>query len=177
MFTSLLVSSLGCDQNDSTECTETIHLVEDYFRVDTVKTCSIKIEINPIHNSYTFAEPIDFTVEVLNIDTVCCRLVYYYPDYSTFGPWTMMANLVQEPEIRDVLEYPNKSILSSQLYFNETIQDHAQVLQPGSSITDTISLSDISIYKVGEYLPKGEYLLNVYYYGISSNYINFEVIN
>jgi hypothetical protein len=89
----------------------------------------------------------------------------------------MMANLVQEPEIRDVLEYPNKSILSSQLYFNETIQDHAQVLQPGSSITDTISLSDISIYKVGEYLPKGEYLLNVYYYGISSNYINFEVIN
>ncbi len=91
-------------------------------------------------------------------------------------PWATQATLINVETKKSAVKW-QRSVISSQIYFEHQLTNYYFLLNPGKSTNKKCKLSDIVVFDSDNYtLPKGSYELKIFYYNNCSNSLSFKVI-
>jgi len=120
-------------------------------------------------------DDIILNIQVKNIGSKIIKLLFDRPE-TQFGPWATSAILIDHSTRQSVLEYENRSVLSSQLYTSEDLFPHYYYLKPNDSLNKDFTLrSIVGIDSKDGTLAPGHYNLQLYYYGLQSNSLQLQI--
>ncbi len=144
----------------------------DTLSVQSKQNVSPKVEVKIalIDTIIKSGDRITLTIKLTNTGSINQKLLFDKPVISTGGPWATSATVIDAKTKKSVLKYPNKVVLSSQIYPEDQLKDNYYNLIPGQSIEKEYELTDIVVFNSGSYkLPKGSYIIQLLYYNNFSN--------
>ncbi|MDN3585030.1 hypothetical protein [Mucilaginibacter flavus] len=115
--------------------------------------------------------------EIINKSNVIQKVLLDNPGLLTFGPWTTSAQLIGLKNGKS-LQYSSRSSMNSHLSYEDELQGKFRNLFVGGSLATTYKLKDIvAFFNADEDhpLPKGWYLLQLFYGDAASNKVKFYV--
>lgn len=123
-----------------------------------------------------YGDKIVLNINLVNKNNQEQKLLFDKPAVSTGGIWMTSGSVINAETKESMLEYENKAILSSQIYFEEELKDKYYCLKPNQSIGGQYKLTDFVVFNSPEnLLPKGIYKVQLFYYNNPSNIITVEI--
>lgn len=175
LFLSLIM--VGCKSKDKREKVTPEVKSEEVITLDfktPIKKLDVKISLDT--NTIKFGEEIRINLTVKNDRSKTVRFLFANPSKS-FGPWATSASLIDIQTNTSMIKLANKAVLHSQVYFEEELEEHYVYLCPGESISGTFDLTTIvSLNDKDQLLSRGSYRLQLFYYSIPTNELEFRII-
>jgi len=136
---------------------------------------NIRVSIKMDSYLLEYGEAIKINLEVKNQGKQTIKLLFENPN-SSFGPWATSGMLIDSKTKSSKLKYSNRAVLQSSVFSDDELKDRYVYLKPDASIRGRFNLTDIVVLlETDQILDPGVYTLQLYYYSVPSNKLEFRV--